>query len=72
MTAGQREVLATLKDGPLTTRQVAEIVYPAVYRYADKARKRLRGLEDDELVRRLGGVPYRWELTAAGREALEQ
>ena len=70
MTTGQRQVLAALTDGPKTTRTIAEEqgIDSALN---DSVRGRLRRLEDHGLVRRLGATPYDWELTQAGRSALQ-
>lgn len=64
MTAGQRAVLHALTDGPLTVHELR-------VRGHGNTRGKLRRLEDRELVRRLGDIPYHWELTHAGRQALE-
>jgi hypothetical protein len=64
MTTGQRLALAQLTDGPKTSREVGIAL-------AANAHGRLRRLEDRGLVRRLGDTPYQWELTQAGRSALE-
>jgi repressor of nif and glnA expression len=65
MTSGQRELLEALAGGPRTARQLAEGGYGTT-----GTRSRLRRLEDRDLVRRLGDVPYRWEITQAGRDAI--
>lgn len=72
MTAGQREVLHALTHAPKSAREIAAGIPHGTYDHAHSA---LRRLEDRELVRRTGAkhvTGQTWELTAAGRHALEQ
>jgi DNA-binding HxlR family transcriptional regulator len=69
MTSGQRYVLEDLADGP----QVVAEMFDMGTKNA--VRKRLRRLEDRGLVRRVymnsPGYAAQWELTQAGRQALQ-
>jgi predicted ArsR family transcriptional regulator len=67
MTSGQRDVLGDLNHSPKTANEVAHIEGIT----DDAARQRLRRLEDRGLVRRITDPPARWELTHAGRSALQ-
>lgn len=74
MTSGQRQVLNALTLGPKTAAQVGDELFPSARRhYAryDRAHSRLRALEDHGLVRRATDPPIQWELTHAGRSALQ-
>jgi DNA-binding HxlR family transcriptional regulator len=67
LTGMQRQALNALRDGPLKT---GEIAVKIPYETWDSVHGRMRRLEDREFVRRIG-YPMRWELTAAGREAID-
>jgi DNA-binding HxlR family transcriptional regulator len=70
MTTAQREALQALTGGPLT----AWTISPESGRWLtyDAAHARLRRLEDKGLVRRITDPPNaKWELTHAGRAALQ-
>jgi DNA-binding HxlR family transcriptional regulator len=75
MTSGQREVLNALTEGPKSVGQIARdsTEGPGPVAFTDQQiRGRLRRTEAAGLVRRITDPPNaRWELTHAGRSALQ-
>lgn len=72
MTPGQREVLLALTVGPSTVRQITHELALNHAETWNSVHARVRRCEDHEWARRITDPPKtRWELTHAGRQALE-